>query len=523
MSTGTNSGPASLKILVTGGAGYVGSAACAWLLDQGHEVHVLDDLSAGHRELALGSSFTQARVGDRAAVEKLLSSGPRPFDCVMHFAAKAVVSESVSHPEMYFENNVEQTQKLLDTMLHCGVKKFIFSSTCAVFGDPGSSDIHEDLPKKPINPYGETKLTVEKHLQKLASERGLQSVALRYFNAAGTEPAIRVGERHHPETHLIPNLLKAAGGSEVFQLFGTNHPTPDGTCVRDYIHVSDLAQAHEAAMLRLAALPTPSNGAPGQFESFNIGSEKGYSVREVLAACERATGQRIPTKEQPARAGDPPRLVADSARAHKELGFKPRFSLDDILKTAWCWHRKQQGSLDKAVFLDRDGTINIDPGYIGNADLFKLQPNAAQGLRKLQDAGYKLIIVSNQSGVARGLIPKDELPRIHARMEALLAEHGVKIDHYSLCLHHPDERCGCRKPKPTLIYQAVRDCGVDPARSYMIGDRQSDLLTGRNAHCRGSVLVRTGLGNETVSRKEHDYADFIADDLVAAADWILSR
>ncbi len=325
------------NVLVIGGAGYVGSAACARLLDQGHSVWVLDDLSTGHREflsrLHLEKRFIHARAGDRKAVSELLKK--TPFDCAMHFAAKALVAESVQKPLEYFENNVEQTRVLLETLLDHDVPRFIFSSTCAIFGDPGTSSIDEELPKKPINPYGETKLEAEKLMARLAKERGLRAIALRYFNAAGAEPKLRVGEWHENETHLIPNILKAALSGKAVDVYGTDYPTPDGTCVRDYVHVSDLAAAHVAAMTRLLREP----GDHGKFEACNLGSECGYSVKEVIRACEKVTHQKINTVEKPRRSGDPPRLVANSRLAKKELEFEIRFPLEEIVRTAWEWEK----------------------------------------------------------------------------------------------------------------------------------------------------------------------------------------
>jgi UDP-glucose 4-epimerase len=332
-----------VKVLVVGGAGYVGGSTCAHLIDQGHSVWVLDDLSTGHRELALGDGFTQARAGDRAPVGKLLRE--QRFDCVMHFAAKSLAGESVQKPQEYRENNVVQTRELLETMLECGARRFVFSSTCAIFGDPGEARIHEELPKKPINPYGETKLEVERMLREYAA-RGLQSVALRYFNAAGAEPGGRVGEWHDHETHLIPNVLFAALDGRPVSLFGTDYPTPDGTCIRDYVPIWELARAHEAAAFRL--LQKPAEG--GSFEAFNLGSESGFSVREVVKVCEKVTGRAIQVNEQPRRAGDPPRLVADSALARRELGFQSKASLEEIVASAYRWELKRRAvfSRDRA-------------------------------------------------------------------------------------------------------------------------------------------------------------------------------
>ncbi len=507
---------------MTGGAGYVGSSTAAWLIGRGHDVWILDDLSTGHLELTLGRGFTRARLGDLTTVVPLLRR--ENFDCVMHFAAKSLVAESVARPALYFENNVEQTRLLLEAMVETSRElksqpRFIFSSTCAIFGDPGDRAIAESLPKNPTNPYGATKLEVEGMLQKMAAEQGLQSVALRYFNAAGTEALLRVGEIHEPETHLIPNILKAVTEDRPVQIFGTDYPTPDGTCVRDYVHVSDLAAAHEAAMNRLLAKPQG-----GSFEAFNLGSEAGFSVREMISACERVVGKKIQTVEKPRRPGDPPRLVADSSLAKKELGFKARSnSLESILASAWAWHRKQ-AEPRRAILLDRDGTLNVDPGYLDHPDKLQLFPGVAEALAKLKRAGFRLIVVSNQSGVGRGLIPPEMLPKIHERLGELLKPYGVQIDHYALCIHHPDANCDCRKPKPKLLLDAAQHLNVDLTRSFMVGDKKSDVEAGRAALCGKVALVLSGCGRD--AEKELALSstrpDFTGESLEDIARWILS-
>jgi UDP-glucose 4-epimerase len=323
------------KILVVGGAGYIGSTATLWLLERGYEVHVLDDLSTGFRELIQpGVPVTIARAGAPEARELLARER---FDAVMHFAARALAGESVEKPDEYHENNVEQTRTLLDAMVAAGTLNFVFSSTCAVFGNPVSERLSEASPKNPVNPYGATKLEVEAMLAEQARKTGMRSVALRYFNAAGAEPGLRVGELHEPETHLIPRaLIEIARGGEV-AIFGTDYDTPDGTCVRDYIHVWDLAAAHELALARLFRDRTP------RFEAFNLGSEKGFSVREAIEACSRVTGKKARTREAARRPGDPPQLIADSSLAKRELGFALRHSsLDQIVATAWAWHQKRR-------------------------------------------------------------------------------------------------------------------------------------------------------------------------------------
>ncbi len=520
------------KVLVVGGAGYVGGTACAWLLDRGHHVWILDDLSTGHREwlprLSGVDGFTLSRAGDTAQVKALLKQ--ESFDCVMHFAAKALVGESVEKPDIYFENNVQQTEALLEAMLECGTRKFIFSSTCAIFGDPGPSVNHmnEEVPKNPINPYGETKLQVERILDRLAREKGLQAIALRYFNAAGAESGLRVGEWHDHETHLIPRLLQAALRGDPVEIFGTDYPTADGTCVRDYVHVWDLAQAHGAAMERLLKLP--SEGA-GRFEAYNLGSENGFSVREMIQACERTVGFKLKVKECPRRPGDPPRLVADARKAREVLGFGSSLvGLDQIFASAWTWEqhlrqaRQKASGLKRAVFLDRDGTLNEDPGYLNDPGQLRLLPQVGEALSLFKKAGFELVVVSNQSGVARGLIRPEVLPKIHSKMDELLKPYGVSVSYYALCLHHPDEGCSCRKPKPKLIIDAAAQIGIDLSRSFMVGDKLVDIQAGRNAGCRAVSLVRTGYGAEVESRLlPHHRPEIIGDSLLEVARWILAQ
>ncbi|MFZ9595722.1 MAG: UDP-glucose 4-epimerase GalE [Bdellovibrionia bacterium] len=326
------------KVLVVGGAGYVGSTACAFLLDAGHEVWVLDNLSTGHSELVLTKNFVQADAGDRKALAKLLAR--ERMDCVMHFAAKSLVGESFQKKDEYFENNVTQTRELLQCLLEFGVHRFIFSSTCAIFGDPGGQDLHENLPEKPINPYGETKLQVEKDLRQLAQDTPLNAIAFRYFNAAGAEPKLRVGEWHEPESHLIPKVIQALIQSRPIEVYGSDYPTPDGSCIRDYIHVWDLAWAHCAGMERL--LKSDAKKKTGSFEAFNLGSENGYSVQEIIQGCESVTQKKAEVLLKERRSGDPARLVAQSAWAKKELGFgKNLQSLTSILSSAYQWELKR--------------------------------------------------------------------------------------------------------------------------------------------------------------------------------------
>lgn len=316
-----------MKILVTGGAGYIGSICTEEILNAGHQVAVYDNLSEGHRSAvdprALFILGKPEEDGDLLSAVKLFQP-----DAIMHFAANALVGESMANPKKYFHNNVVNGIKLLDAAVECGVKKFVFSSTCATYGPPDRIPMTEDLPQRPINPYGESKLMFEKILQWYSRVYGLEFIAFRYFNAAGATG--KYGEHHRVETHLIPNVLKVVlGQKEHLEIFGTDYPTPDGTCIRDYIHIVDLAQAH---MLGLGA---------GKKGFYNLGSGDGYSVRQVVQACEKIIGQKICTVEKPRREGDPPRLVASAEKAIRELGWKPKYAnLDDIVATAWAWHKK---------------------------------------------------------------------------------------------------------------------------------------------------------------------------------------
>ncbi len=316
-----------MNVLVTGGAGYIGSVCVEQLLDAGHAVTVIDNLTEGHR-IAVDprATFVHACLSDQARVLDVLR-GARA-EAVIHFAANALVSESMTNPGKYFGNNVGNGVKLLDAAVAAGVRKFVFSSTCATYGLPERVPMTEDTPQRPVNPYGESKLMFERMLQWYQQLRGLEFVAFRYFNAAGA--SARFGEHHRIETHLIPNVLKVAlGQAAQCEIYGTDYPTPDGTCVRDYIHIIDLALAHICAL------------APGKSGFFNLGNGSGYSVREVISACERVTGKTVPTIEKPRRPGDPPRLIAAAEKARQELGWTPRFpKLDDIVSTAWDWHRK---------------------------------------------------------------------------------------------------------------------------------------------------------------------------------------
>jgi len=315
-----------MKIFVTGGAGYIGSICVEQLLNAGYDVHVYDNLSEGHREAVdARAKFTEGDLVDRPLLFRTLEQF-RP-EAVMHFAASALVPESMTNPAKYFHNNVANGVTLLEACVQAGVSKFVFSSTCAIFGVPKKVPISEDLPKEPINPYGESKLMFEKILYWFGRQYGIQYVCLRYFNAAGA--TARFGEHHWQETHLIPNVLKVALGQKPHvDVFGTDYPTPDGTCIRDYVHIVDLAQAHIRALHH------------DQSDVFNLGSGDGYSVLDVIKAARAVTGHPIPVVESPRRPGDPPKLVADSKKIRKVLGWQPHHdSLEAIIASAWNWHR----------------------------------------------------------------------------------------------------------------------------------------------------------------------------------------
>ncbi|MDX2227673.1 MAG: UDP-glucose 4-epimerase GalE [Verrucomicrobiae bacterium] len=316
-----------MRIFVTGGAGYIGSICVEQLLNEGFEVTVFDNLSEGHRSAVdPRAAFIEGDFAERAQIFQALDQ-TRP-DAVMHFAANALVGESMQNPSKYFRNNVASALNILDAMVASGVKKFIFSSTCATFGTPETVPIDESVPQRPVNPYGESKLMFEKILGWYDRIHGVRHVILRYFNAAGASETF--GEHHRIESHLIPNILKVAlGQAENVSIFGTDYPTPDGTCIRDYIHILDLYQAHRLAL----DLP--------ESDSFNLGTGNGFSVREVVAACEKVTGRAIPVVEKPRRAGDPPRLIGASRKARTKLGWKPRFeNVETIVDSAWKWHVK---------------------------------------------------------------------------------------------------------------------------------------------------------------------------------------
>lgn len=322
------------KFLVLGGAGYIGSHMVNYLQKQGHNVVVFDNLSTGFKTLVLTEQFLQVDILDKSAL-KAGFDAYGPFDCVIHFCAKSLVGESKVDPKIYYQNNVFGTLNLLDVMLETGHDKIIFSSTAATFGVPEAEEIDESHPTNPINPYGQSKLMVEKILSDYHDAYQLRSVCLRYFNAAGADPAGHIGEMHDPETHLIPNILKSVLGQTETNLkvFGTDYPTPDGSCIRDYIHVNDLSSAHYKAFQYIESHP----GA----HRFNLGIGNGFSVLDVINTASKVVGQEIPYELGERRAGDPPKLIADSSRAQKELGWVPEFTdLEHIIQTAWAFHNQ---------------------------------------------------------------------------------------------------------------------------------------------------------------------------------------
>ena len=324
----------SLRILICGGAGYIGSHMAKWLAAHGMAPTVLDNLSTGHREAVRWGELIEADLLDSDALESAFASRPL-FGAVMHFCARSLVGESMQQPYDYYRNNVSGTLNLLQAMQRHGVDRIVFSSTAAIFGQPQAERIDEEHPKAPINPYGASKLMVERMLEDAAHAYGLRSVTLRYFNAAGASPEGDIGEAHEPETHLLPNILRAAlGTGPTLKVFGTDWPTPDGTCVRDYVHVDDLAQAHMQALHYMQS----HKGA----HAFNLGNGNGHSVLQAIEAARRVSGAPVPYDTGPRRPGDPAVLVAASDKARRELGWQPRYTaLEDIIETAWRWHAKR--------------------------------------------------------------------------------------------------------------------------------------------------------------------------------------
>jgi UDP-glucose-4-epimerase GalE len=319
-----------MRILVTGGAGYIGSHTVRALLARGHDVRVYDSLVYGHRGAVEPDRLVVGDLRDADVLDHALLI--HRIEAVVHFAAFAYVGESVTDPAKYYQNNVANTLTLFERMRRHGVNRLVFSSTCATYGTPEKVPITEETPQYPINPYGRTKLMVEQVMADFAAAYGWACTALRYFNASGAAAEGSIGEDHDPETHLIPLVIYAAMKKRPhIEVFGTDYPTPDSTCIRDYIHVEDLAAAHALAI---------EQAEPGRFRAFNLGTGRGYSVREVIRTVEKVTGLLVPVKEGPRRAGDPAELVAAPAKAMKELGWQPRYTdLEGIVRTAWAWHR----------------------------------------------------------------------------------------------------------------------------------------------------------------------------------------
>jgi UDP-glucose 4-epimerase len=319
------------KVLVVGGAGYIGSHMVKRIGQLGCQVTTLDDLSSGHRDAVLNGDFVQGSIADTELLDRLLVQG---FDAVMHFASFIQVGESVQQPAKYYQNNVVNTLNLLEAMRAHGIQKFIFSSTAATFGEPQYTPIDERHPQQPINPYGRSKRMIEQVLADYDAAYGLKSVCLRYFNAAGADPEGQLGERHEPETHLIPLVLQAASGRRPhISVFGRDYDTPDGTCIRDYVHIADLCEAHWLALQSLM------NGGPSQ--AYNLGNGNGFSVQEVIDTAEAVTGRKIAVVHAPRREGDPARLVADATLARKQLGWQPQYAdLATIIEHAWKWETR---------------------------------------------------------------------------------------------------------------------------------------------------------------------------------------
>jgi UDP-glucose-4-epimerase GalE len=317
-------------VLVTGGAGYVGSHAAKALRQAGHQVVIYDNLSAGHRQAALGAPFIDGDIADVAAVRRAIRD--TGASAVMHFAAWLSVADSVSDPVGYYRNNVMGTLGTLEAMAAEDCKQFVFSSTCAVYGNPAETPLHEGLPTAPINSYGQTKLAIEHALPHFERAYGIRSVRLRYFNAAGADPDGELGEDHSPEIHVIPRAFEAASGGPPLEIFGEDYPTPDGTCLRDYVHVTDLADAHVRALAWLAG-----GGASG---TYNVGTERPSSVKDVIAAVERVTGRTVARRSAPRRPGDPAVLFASARRIRDDFGWRPqRAELEVIVADAWRWHQ----------------------------------------------------------------------------------------------------------------------------------------------------------------------------------------
>jgi len=335
-----------MRVLITGGAGYIGSHAAKAMARAGHEAVVYDNLATGHLWAVKWGPFEYGDINDTATLGEVMRR--HRIEAVLHFAARSYVGESAIRPDIYYRTNVSGSVSVLEAMRAAGVGKIVFSSTCATYGARKSMPILEGMPQAPINPYGRTKLMVEEILADYARAFGMAAMVLRFFNAAGADPDGELGEEHDPETHLVPLILQAAAGIRPeIQLFGEDYPTADGTCVRDYVHVTDLGATHLAALSRLT---------PGTMTAYNLGSGQGYSVREVLDAAERITGRRVPVRVADRRPGDPPRLVADTAAAVAGLGWAPRHSgLDSIIETTWAWMTQHRRGAYQSLANRRDG------------------------------------------------------------------------------------------------------------------------------------------------------------------------
>ncbi len=321
-----------MNVLVTGGAGYIGSHACKQLKKHGLNPIVYDNLSRGHEDFVKWGPLIRGDILDTTKVEQTLKQ--YQIEAVLHFAAFAYVGESVENPTLYYKNNVQGSLSLLEGMLKANVKKIIFSSTCATYGIPEKIPLTEELPQNPINPYGQTKLMIERILRDYAPAYGLKSVCLRYFNAAGADPESLIGENHEPETHIIPLAIESALKNKILKIFGNDYPTPDGTCLRDYIHVTDLAEAHVLALKYL-------NTSDKNFDYFNLGNEKAFSVKEIVKAVEEVSNLKVNTEIYPRRAGDPATLVSDSTKAKNILKWTPEIKdIKEIIRTAYSWHKK---------------------------------------------------------------------------------------------------------------------------------------------------------------------------------------
>lgn len=474
-----NASPRQRTVLVVGGAGYIGSHTVSALLKAGYKVLILDDLSTGHigalhalQKLDQNQSLTEVYIGscrDEILLDRIFRA--HAVTSVMHFGARALVGESVKDPLLYFDMNVSCTTSLLKQCVKHHIRSFVFSSTCATFGLPSRLPMDETLPQKPINPYGLSKLMVEQVLQETCRAYGLRSAVLRYFNAAGCSPEESLGEDHNPETHLIPNVFRATK-TQPLQIHGTDYPTEDGTCVRDYVHVLDLAGAHIAAMEYL-------DHHEG-YHDFNLGSTTGYSVKEVLAA----VGRPVPFVEGPRRQGDPPRLVADSKKANEALNWRPTRTLHDIIDSVSKWQAAFPRGFEnrKVLFLDRDGTLNADLGgndkYVKELEDFIIIPGVLKAVIEAKKRGFLISLITNQAGIGKGLMDVNDLQRVHKALEAKLSEESGEIFHFDdiqFCPHLPTDHCYCRKPLPGMLVKSAIKLKANLKESIFVGDHLRDM------------------------------------------------